>query len=81
MKISTDAGVVSEGFVSCMVESLLKEEGGFDALGERDCARAEFRFGVEEDSLVDEVLGQEGSVEQGTAFEEETEDLAFGEDL
>jgi len=40
---------------------------------------AEFCWGIEEDGFVDEVLAEERAVEVRTAFEEDAEDVAFGE--
>lgn len=40
---------------------------------------AQFSFGVEEDGFVYKVLAEEASVEVSAAFEEETQDVAFGQ--
>ncbi len=62
-------------------ERLLEELRTGEVLGEGDCAAAQGLFGVEEDGLVDEVLGEEGSVEVGAALEQEAEEIALGEEI
>lgn len=58
---------------------LLDDLRGGDAVGEGDCLVAQALFGVEEDDLVDEVLGEEGAVQVGAAFEQEADAVAVGE--
>jgi len=77
--VAGDADVWAEGGSGEAVEGLLEEKGGGDALGEGEGLVAKFGFGVEEDGFVGEVLAEECAVEAGAAFEEEAEDVAFGE--
>jgi hypothetical protein len=79
VNVAGDADVWAEGGSSYTVERLLEEKGGGDALGEGEGLVAELGFSVEEDSFVGEVLAEESTVEVRAAFEEETEDVAFGE--
>ncbi len=79
MEVAGDGGVRTVGCSGDAVEGLLEEVRGGDTLGEGDGLIAEFGFGVDEDGFVDEVLAEESTVEVRAAFEEEAEDVAFGE--
>jgi hypothetical protein len=79
MEVAGDTGVGAIGGPGDAVERLLEEVGGGDALGEGDGLVAELGFGVHKEGFVDEVLLEERAVEVGAAFEEEAEDVAFGE--
>ncbi len=79
MKVAGGAGVRAVCGSGDAVERLLEEVGGGDALGEGEGPVAQFGFGVEEDCFVDQVLMEESTVEVRAAFEEEAEDVAFGE--
>jgi hypothetical protein len=79
VEIAGDAGVCAVGCSGDAVERLLEEVGGGDALGEGEGLVAQFGFSVDEDGFVYEVLTQERAVELGAAFEEEAEDVPFGE--
>ena len=58
---------------------MLKEVGRGDALSKGEGLVAQFGFGEEENGFVDEVQSEELAVEVRTAFEEEAEDVAFGQ--
>jgi hypothetical protein len=79
VEIAGDAGVWTVICSGDAVEGLLEEVGGGEALGEGERLVAELGFGVDEDGFVGQVLAQEGAVEVRAAFEEEAEDVAFGE--
>jgi hypothetical protein len=79
VEVAGDAGVWAVGGSGDAVEGLLEEVGGGDAFGEGKGLVAQFGVGVDEDGFVGEVLAEESTVEVGTAFEEEADDVAFGE--
>lgn len=79
MDVAGDAGVGAVAGLGDAAERLLEEIRGGDASGEGDGFGSKFGLRVEEDGFVDEVLGEEGSVEVGAAFEEQAEEVALGE--
>jgi hypothetical protein len=79
VEVAGDTGVRTVGGSGDAVEGLLEEVGRGKALGEGQALVAEFGVGVEEDDFVGEVLTEEGAVEVRATFEQETEDVAFGE--
>jgi hypothetical protein len=78
-EVAGDAGVRTVASASDAVERLLEEIGGGEALGEGEGLVAKLGFGVDEDGSVGQVLAEEGAVEMRAAFEEEAENVAFGE--
>lgn len=78
MDVAGDAGVGTVAGLGDAAERLLEEIRGGDASGEGDGFGSKFGLRVEEDGFVDEVLGEEGSVEVGAAFEEQAEEVALG---
>ena len=79
VEIAGDAGVGAKGCSVGAVEESLEEIGGGETFGEWEGLVAELGFGVEEDGFVGEILAKECTVEVRAAFEEDTEDVAFGE--
>ena len=79
VEVAGDAGVSPVSGSGDAVEEPLEEVGGGETLGEGDGLVAELGFGVGEDGFVGQVLAEEGAVEVRAAFEEEAEDVAFGE--
>jgi hypothetical protein len=79
VEIAGDAGVWTVGGSGDAVQRLLEEIGGGDALGEGEGLIPQFGVGVDENGFVYQVLAQERAVEVRAAFEEEAEDLSFGE--
>jgi hypothetical protein len=79
VEVAGDAGIWTVGRSSDAVERLLKEEGRGDALSKGEGLVAQFGFGEEENGFVDEVLSEELAVEMSATFEEEAEDVAFGQ--
>ena len=76
VQVAGDAGVGSEVGAGGAMQRLLEEVRRGNALGKGKRVRAKFGLGVEEDSFVDEILGEEASVEAGAALEQEVEDVA-----
>ena len=79
MDVAGEAGVGTVGGAGEMAERLLEDLRGGDSFSEGDGLLAEPGFGVEEDGLIDKVLAEERAVEVRAAFEEDAEDVAFGE--
>jgi hypothetical protein len=62
-----------------VAEGLLEDLRRGDSVREGDGLLAEPGFGVEENGLIDKVLAEERAVEVRAAFEQDAEDIAFGE--
>lgn len=81
VKEAREFGIRTEGALGAVGEAGEEFCGDEAGGGEVDGVRAEGDGGVEEDDSVDEVVGEEGGVEGRAGFDEETEDLAAGEEV
>jgi hypothetical protein len=77
--VAGEAGVGTVGAPGDLAEGLLEDLRRGNSFGEGDGLIAEPGFGVEKDGLVDKVLAEERAVEVRAAFEQDAEDVAFGE--
>lgn len=79
VEIARSAKIGPEGGVGGAMEALLDCRSGSDAVGEGKGMIAELYGSLKEHNLVDEVLKKECTVEAGTGFEEDAEDLSLRE--
>ena len=79
VKITGDTGVEVKGCSRNAMEGVFEFSGGWEAFRKWDCVLAQSYPCVEEDGFIDEILEEERTVEMGTGFEKDAEDLPFCE--